>query len=82
LNRRSGEAWSTREAVKSCAEKPALKCPSRISSTSAAAIPASSRAARAALTIRLSTVSESSRPNGVWAQPMMQAVMEVSFAEL
>jgi hypothetical protein len=32
--------------------------------------------------MRLSTVSVSSRPNGVWAQPMMQAVMEFSLAEL
>ena len=36
LKRRSGEACSTSEAVKSCAEKPALKWPSTISSTSLA----------------------------------------------
>jgi hypothetical protein len=32
--------------------------------------------------MRLSTVSVSSRPNGVWAQPMMQAVMELSLPNL
>ena len=32
-------------------------------------------------TIRLSTVSPSSLPKGVWAQPTMQAVMAASFAE-
>src|SRR5439155_16671918 len=37
---------------------------------------------RATPTIRLSTVSVSSRPNGVWAHPMMQAVMAFSSAEL
>src|SRR5262249_62014191 len=41
-------------------------------------MPASSSAAFAAPTIRLSTDSLSSRPKGVWAQPMMQAVMELS----
>ena len=55
LKRRSGEACSTSEAVKSCAEKPALKWPSTISSTSPAAMPASASASPATRTIRLST---------------------------
>src|ERR1700722_11676635 len=75
LKRRSGEACSTSEAVKSCAEKPALKWPSTISSTSLAATPASASASLATRTIRLSTVSPESLPKGVWAQPTMQAVM-------
>src|SRR6202030_1189159 len=73
--RRSGEACSTSEAVKSCAEKPALKWPSTISSTSPAATPASASASFATRTIRFSTVSPESLPKGVWAQPTMQAVM-------
>ncbi len=75
LKRRSGEACSTSEAVKSCAEKPALKWPSTISSTSSAAMPASPSASRVTRTIRLSTVSPASLPKGVCAQPTMQAVM-------
>ena len=57
-------ACSTSEAVKSCAEKPALKWPSTISSTSRASMPASASASLATRTIRLSTVSPSSLPNG------------------
>src|SRR6202030_2354988 len=75
LKRRSGEAWSTSEAVKSCAENPALKWPSTISSTSLAAMPASPSASRVARTTRLSTVSPESLPKGVCAQPTMHAVM-------
>ena len=78
LKRRSGEACSTSAAVKSCAEKPALKWPSTISSTSAAATPASASAAVATRTIRLSTVSPSSRPKAVWAHPTMHAVTAIS----
>src|SRR5579863_1989863 len=75
LKRSSGDACKTSEAVKSCAEKPALKWPSTISSTSFAAIPASANASVATRTTRLSTVSPLSLPNGVWAQPTMQAVI-------
>src|SRR5215831_5567367 len=41
-------------------------------------MPASAMASLATRTTRLSTVSASSLPNGVWAQPMMQAVMTTS----
>src|SRR5665213_370530 len=82
LKRSSGEACSTSEAVKSCAEKPALKWPSTISSTSRASTPASASAPLATLTIRLSTVSPSSLPNGVCAQPTMQPVITASCAEI
>src|SRR5215831_4155468 len=78
LKRKSGEACSTKEAVKSCGEKPALKWPSTISSTSFGSIPASASASPATLTIRLSTDSPASLPKGVWAQPTMQAVMSLS----
>ena len=78
LKRSSGEACSTSEAVKSCAEKPALKWPSTISSTSLASMPASASAPLATRTIRLSTVSPSSLPKGVCAQPTMQPVMTAS----
>src|SRR4051812_35461332 len=77
LKRNCGSACSTSEAVKSCGEKPALKCPSTISSTSAAEIPASASASFATLTTRLSTVSVSNFPNGVCAHPTMLAVMVV-----
>src|SRR5277367_2511246 len=40
-------------------------------------MPASASASPATLTMRLSTVSPASLPNGVWAQPTMQAVMMV-----
>src|SRR5207247_11362427 len=53
--------------------------PSTSSSTAAGATPASARASRATRTIRLSTVSPSRRPNGVCAQPTMQAVTGASF---
>ena len=82
LKRRSGEACNTSAAVKSCAEKPALKWPSTISSTSFALMPASAKASPATRTIRLSTLSPLSFPKGVWAQPTIQAVIEPSFAEL
>src|SRR5580704_8518335 len=75
LKRRFGSACNTSAAVKSCGEKPALKCPSTISSTSAAAIPASASASLATLTTRLSTVSVSNLPKGVCAHPTMLAVM-------
>ena len=75
LKRKSGEACSTSEAVKSCAENPALKWPSTISSTSEAVKPASASASVATLTTRLSTVSASNLPNGVCAHPTMLAVM-------
>src|SRR5690606_40091104 len=42
---------------------------------SAAAMPASAKAAPAARTIRLSTSSSGWRPKGVWPQPTMQAVI-------
>ena len=45
LKRSSGDACNTSEAVKSWAEKPALKWPRTISSTSAGPIPASALAA-------------------------------------
>src|SRR6266436_3974984 len=77
LNRNCGSACSTSEAVKSCGEKPALKCPSTISSTSAAETPASASASLATPTTRLSTVSVSNLPNGVCAHPTMLAVMVV-----
>src|SRR5437588_99142 len=67
LKRKSGEACSTNEAVKSCAEKAALKWPSTISSTSLAEIAASASASPATRTIRLSTVSPASLPNGLCA---------------
>src|SRR5450759_1310135 len=82
LKRRSGEACNTSAAVKSCCEKPALKCPSTISSTSLGETPASASASPATRTIRLSTLSPLSLPKGVWAQPTIAAVIEVSFAEL
>src|ERR1700719_3101892 len=75
LKRKFGSACNTSEAVKSCGEKPALKCPSTISSTSDAAMPASASASLATLTTRLSTVSASNFPNGVCAHPTMLAVM-------
>src|SRR5271169_1527518 len=81
LKRRSGAACSTSDAVKSCAEKPALKCPRTISSTSFAAIPASSSASFVTRTTRLSTVSPASFPKGVCAHPTMQAVIDHSLAE-
>src|SRR5258706_10029752 len=77
LNRNCGSACSTSDAVKSCGEKPALKCPSTISSTSAAEMPASVSASFATRTTRLSTVSVSNLPNGVCAHPTMLAVMVV-----
>src|SRR5205823_10289267 len=77
LKRSCGSACSTSEAVKSWGEKPALKCPSTISSTSAAEMPASASASVATLTTRLSTVSVSNLPNGVCAHPTMLAVMVV-----
>jgi len=77
LKRNCGSACSTNEAVKSCGEKPALKCPSTISSTSPAEMPASASASFATLTTRLSTVSVSNFPNGVCAHPTMLAVMVV-----
>jgi hypothetical protein len=43
--------------------------------TSRGATPASLNASVATRTIRLSTVSLSSLPNGVWAQPTIQAVI-------
>src|SRR3954464_8886218 len=75
LKRKLSFACSTSEAVKSCGEKPALKWPSRTSAPSRASPPACSSASSATRTIRPSTVSLSSLPNGVWAQPTMQAVM-------
>src|SRR5467141_5449392 len=63
--------------MKSCGEKPALKCPSTISSTSAAETPASASASLATRTTRLSTVSVSNLPNGVCSHPTMLAVMVV-----
>src|SRR3954471_23911199 len=45
-------------------------------------MPASASASVATRTIRLSTVSLSSRPNGVCAQPTMQPVITASFAEI
>jgi hypothetical protein len=77
LNRNAGSACSTSEAVKSCGENPALKCPSTISSTSPAEMPASASASLATRTTRLSMVSVSSLPNGVCAHPTMLAVMVV-----
>ena len=78
LKRSRSSAWSTRLAVKSCGEKPALKWPSTISSTSSGPMPAWSSASVATLTIRLSSVSPSSLPKRVCAQPTMQAVMASS----
>src|SRR5829696_6330366 len=78
LKRKASLAWSTRGAVKSWGEKPALKWPSTISSTSSAPMPACSRASRATRTTRLSMLSASSLPKGVCAQPTMQGVMTVS----
>src|ERR1700733_3106983 len=77
LKRRFGSACNTSAAVKSCGEKPALKWPRTISSTSEAPMPASLRASLATLTTRLSTVSVSNLPKGVCAQPTMLAVMVV-----
>src|ERR1700730_2884660 len=77
LKRNCGSACSTSDAVKSCGEKPALQCPSTISSTSAAEMPASASASLATRTTRLSTVSVSNLPNGVCAHPTMLAVMVV-----
>ena len=65
LKRKASLACSTIEAVKSCGLKPALKCPSRISSTSAGPIPAWASASFATRTIRLSTVSAASLPKAV-----------------
>ena len=45
-------------------------------------MPASASAPLATRTIRLSTVSPSSLPNGVCAQPTMQPVMTASIAEI
>src|ERR1700748_2253584 len=75
LKRNCGSACNTSAAVKSCGEKPALKCPSTISSTSAAATPACASASFATLMTRLSTVSVSNLPKGVCAHPTMLAVM-------
>jgi hypothetical protein len=55
-----------------------LKWPSTISSTSAAAMPASASASLATFTTRLSTVSASNFPKGVCAHPTMLAVMAFS----
>src|SRR5688572_23021869 len=78
LKRKAGSACSTSEAVKSCGEKPALKWPSTISSTSAPEMPASASASVATFTTRLSTVSASNFPNGVCAHPTMLAVIVFS----
>src|SRR5262249_21818986 len=63
------------EEGKSCFEKPALKCPTKMRSISAASTPASASAASITCSIRASTSLPSCLPNGEWAQPTMQPVM-------
>src|SRR5690606_17334900 len=74
LNRRSGEAWWMSDDAKPSLTMPELKCPRKTASTSLAGTPASSMASRAALTMRSSSLSASSRPNLVWPLPTSETV--------
>src|ERR1700761_6963315 len=75
----SGTCCSTSDAGKSCFEKPLLNRLTKLASTSVAAIPASSIAARATRPISDSMSGSSSLPNGECAQPTMHAsVMTVA----
>ena len=80
LKRRRSSVCSTRLAVKSCGEKPALKWPSTISSTSPGPMPACSSASAATLVIMPSSVSPSSLPKRECAQPTIHAVIPASVA--
>ena len=71
VKRRPGSAPTTMEEQNPSGSRPELKWPSQIPSTSQLSTPAPASASRVTVWIIDSSVSPSSRPNGVWPQPTM-----------